>query len=258
MYEKELAAAIEIAKRASKNIMDYYRNGFTVEIKSDDSPVTTADKTSDVMIREYLAPLFPSYSFLTEESVDDKSRLHNDYVWTVDPLDGTQNYVAKDDQFTCNIALVYKHEAVLGVVSIPAKNEIYYAVKGQGAYVIRNCITTQIHCNNKVNDLTCLTSVFHMTDKEIETIKRNGNRITKVEKVGSSIKACLISEGKAELSYRLGDGTKEWDTAAFQIIVEEAGGVVLKLDGEPIKYNRVDVHNRGGYVIANKKENILL
>lgn len=256
--EKELKAAIEVSKIASEKIMEIYKKGFDVEIKDDDSPVTIADKTSDKIIREYLGKLFPSYAFLTEESVDNKARLKNDFCWVIDPLDGTCDYVAKDDEFTVNIALVYKHDVVLGVVAIPAKNDIYYAVKDGGAYMQHDVTIKKIHVNNKVKDLTCLTSVFHFEDNEKAMVKKHSDKITKVQKIGSSLKACYIAEGKAEMSYRLSEGTKEWDTAAFQILVEEAGGLVLKPDGKRMLYNREDVKNHEGYVIMNNKENFLL
>ena len=123
---------------------------------------------------------------------------------------------------------------------------------------MENGKTTQIHVNDKEEDLTVLTSNFHCTKKEMELIEKHSNFIKHVKKCGSSIKACRIAEGSAEISYRLSDGTKEWDTAAFDIIVKEAGGVVLKPDFTNITYNREDVYNRGGYIIANKKENIRL
>ena len=126
-YEKELNAAIKAAKDASKVILDFYHNGFKVETKDDNSPVTSADKASDKLIKEELIKAFPNYAFLTEESYNknDRSRLKNDYVWIIDPLDGTKDFVAHDDEFTINIALSYKHEVVLGVVLIPVKNEIF-------------------------------------------------------------------------------------------------------------------------------------
>ena len=107
MYQKEIEKMIEAAREASKNIMNYYNSGFHTEYKEDHSPVTEADKTSDILIKNILHEAFPNYAFLTEESRDDKSRLNNDYVFIVDPLDGTEDYVHKDDQFTVNIDLWY-------------------------------------------------------------------------------------------------------------------------------------------------------
>ena len=256
LFEKELNAAKEAGIKAKKVVLDYYHNGFNVEIKDDKSPVTQADKESDKIIREYLKARFPSYSFLTEESVDDKARLLNDYVWIIDPVDGTEDFIHYDDEFTINIGLAYKHQVVLGVVLVPAKNEIYYAVKDYGAYKINSDgITTRIHVSDKINDLTVLKSKYHSNQLEEDIYKKYQNKIKEIKTAGSSLKACYIAEGKAELSYRKSDGTKEWDTCAFQIIVEEAGGLVLKYDGTPITYNREDVYNRGGYVIMNRKEN---
>ena len=259
MFEKELEIALLACKEAMKNIMKYYNAGFHVEIKSDESPVTEADKTSDVLIKEIISKEFPNYSFLTEESDDDLSRLDNDYVFIVDPLDGTKDFVHKDDEFTVNIALSYKHKAVLGVVGVPAKNIIYYAVYGNGAFKIdENGKISQIHVSSKTEDLTCLISVFHSNENEDAVRLKYKDKITKVIKKGSSLKACLIAEGKAEISYRLSQGTKEWDTAAFQIIVEEAGGLVLKIDKTPMTYNRKDVYNREWYLIINRIENFLI
>lgn len=259
MWEKELDAALKAALDARDKILDIYHQKFDVEIKEDNSPVTQADKTADQMIRNYLGKLFPTYSFLTEESIDNLDRLKNDYVWIVDPVDGTKDFVAKDDQFTTNIALCYKHEIVVGVVVAPATGDIYYAIKGQGAY--HKTIATspiKIHVNDKLEDLTCLTSVFHLNETELKLIEKHHDKIKTVMKYGSSLKPCRIAEGLAEISYRMSSGTKEWDTAACQIIVEEAGGVFVEPDGKRITYNREDVYNRKGYIIANRKENILL
>ena len=120
MFEKELEAAIEAAKRAVKGILEIYNTPFEVEIKEDNSPVTLADKGADKLIREYLGQMFPDYGMLTEESNDDLSRLDKDYIWIVDPVDGTKDFVARDNEFTTNIALAYKGQVVVGVVSIPA------------------------------------------------------------------------------------------------------------------------------------------
>ena len=259
MYQKELEACLQAAKLARTKIMEVYNRPFEVEIKADDSPVTEADKEADRIIKEYLSKEFPSYAFLTEESCDDLSRRNNDYLFIVDPVDGTKDFVVKDNEFTTNIALAYKGEVVLGVISIPATKEIYYAVKGQGAYYLKeDNDAILIRVNDKEKDLTILTSRFHVTSKENEIIEKNQDIITNVRRCGSSIKACLIAKGEAEVSFRLGSGTKEWDTAASQIIVLEAGGVFAKPDLSTITYNRIDVYNREGFVVLNRKENIKL
>lgn len=259
MFEKELEAMIEIAERVRNDILNIYHQKFEVEIKSDHSPVTLADKTADRLIREFLHEKFPSYGMLTEESEDDINRLDKDYIFVVDPVDGTKDFVSKNGQFTTNIGLVYKHQVVAGVISIPCRNEIYYASLNQGAYFKSSeGKTERIHVNDKVKDLTMLTSNFHTTESELKIAKDNQDVITKVIGCGSSIKACLIAHGKAEVSYRLNPNTKEWDTAASQIIVKEAGGLFVEPDLKEITYNRKDVYNRNGFIILNRKENLFI
>ena len=258
MWEEQLNAAIEAGVKAIKGILEIYNTNFDVEIKDDNSPVTLADKNADKVIREYLHNKYPEYAFLTEESTDNKERLNNDYVWIVDPVDGTKDFVAKDGGFTTNIALAYKHEAVVGVVVVPLTGEIYYAAKGLGAFYRHQGITKRIHVNDKLDNLIVYKSVFHSTKQEEVMYEKYKDKIAKIEKWGSALKPCRIAQGLGELSYRLTDGTKEWDTAASQVIVEEAGGIFLDTKGKRIMYNREDVHNRIGYVICNRKENFLL
>ncbi|MCD8204641.1 MAG: 3'(2'),5'-bisphosphate nucleotidase CysQ [Coprobacillus sp.] len=259
MYHEELETAIKCARHCQKIILDvYYNENFTVETKSDNSPVTIADTKSDQYIRKTLSKAYPTYGLLTEECEDDLSRLDKEYVWIADPLDGTKDFVAKDDGFVINIALIHKHEIVLGVVCIPALDQIYWAIKGEGAYKRVNDVDIPIHVNNKKDNLLCLASVFHFTEAEGDLIKKHSDVITRVAQCGSSIKAVRIAEGEAEISYRLNPNTKEWDTAAPEIIVREAGGVYVKPDHTNYEYNRKDVYNREGYIIANCLENVLL
>ena len=258
MWEKELQVAIEAGLKARTKIMEIYNAGFDVEIKDDNSPVTMADKCADEIIRKHLHAAFPSHAFLTEESEDDVSRLENDYVWIVDPVDGTKDFVAKDGGFTTNIALAYNHELVVGVVVVPVTGEIYFASKGNGAFHRMNGKDYPIHVNDKTEDLTCLCSVFHTNETELQLIEKHKDKIKHVMKYGSSLKPCRIAEGLAEITYRMSAGTKEWDTGACQIIVEEAGGLFIEPDGSRITYNRKDVYNRKGYIVVNRKENILL
>ena len=258
MWEEQLNTAIEAGIAAIEGILKIYHTDFDVEIKDDNSPVTLADKNADKVIREILHKRFPDYAFLTEETDDDKSRLENDFVWIVDPVDGTKDFVAKDGGFTTNIALAYKHEAVVGVVVVPLTGEVYYAAKGMGAFYQKDGVTKQIHVNDKLDNLIVYKSVFHSKQNEEEMYKKHADKILRIEKWGSALKPCRIAQGLGELSYRLSDGTKEWDTAASQVIVEQAGGIFLDTNKKRIMYNREDVYNRDGYVICNRIENFLL
>ena len=242
---RELYAMLYASKAAEEKIMEIYRAGFEVEIKEDDSPVTLADKTADRIIREILQRDFPDYGFLTEESTDDRSRLKKESIFVVDPVDGTKDFVKKNGQFTTNIAWVFKNEVIAGVVNLPSTGETYFALKNGGAYYVSpDGKTERIHVNGKTDRLTMLVSNFHTTEEETSIFENNRDRIEKIEHFGSAIKACRIAHGLAEVSFRLNGHTKEWDTAASQIIVQEAGGIFDQPDLKPIRYNREDVYIR--------------
>lgn len=256
--KEKFEVALHAAQLAQQAILKVYAQPIHADIKSDDSPVTEADRLADKIIQETLSIAFPEDAFLTEESVDNPIRLTTQGVWIIDPVDGTKDFIQKNGEFTTNIAYVVNHEVVLGLIFIPVWNEYYYAIQGQGAYHVRAGQTNRIHVNDKLNELTVLVSRNHFNDEEKAVIQKHQKRITHQASYGSSIKACKIAEGVAELSYRLSSGTKEWDTAASQIIVEEAGGLFIKPDGTRYQYNREQVKNLEGYLIVNRKENILL
>ena len=261
MLNKELDVALNIIKEASKLVLDIYNSSsFDVEIKEDNSPVTKADKEADKLIVSSLKKYFPDDGFLSEESLDDKSRLNKSRVWIIDPVDGTKEFVAHTGDFTINIALSIDHVASFGVIAIPVTGEIYFAVKEMGSYYLKDKDSKpiRIHCNDKINDLTTLVSRFHCNEIEQEMIKKHNDVIKHQKVVGATIKGCLIAQGLAEMSYRFSSNTKEWDTCAMQVIVEEAGGYILKFDKTPIRYNRQDVYNKDGYLIINRIENFLL
>ncbi len=261
MLEKELEISLIAIKEAMKVVLDiYHSNNLEVEIKEDNSPVTKADKEADKLITSLLKKYFPDDGYLTEESVDDKSRLSKSRVWIIDPIDGTKEYVAHTGDFTINIGLAIDHQVYLGVIAIPVTGEIYYAVKGDGSYYLKNelAIPERIHCSGKLDDLTTLVSRFHSNEMEQMAIKKHSDKIKHQRVVGATIKGCLIAHGKAEMSYRFSSNTKEWDTCAMQAIVEGAGGFILKFDKTPIKYNRENVYNKDGYLIINRIENFLL
>ena len=241
MWEKQLAAAIKAGELAKRSILEIYKGHFKVEIKKDKSPVTTADKKADKIISDYLRSSFPSYAILSEESKDDLSRLNNDYVWIIDPLDGTTNFIDKNDEFTINIALAHKHKVVVGVVIIPVTGEIYYATDHGGAFYSNEGKVKEIHVSSFKNNLRVLLSRSHHGKNEEAALKKYGDLISKKKYVGAAIKACLIASGQAELSIGLNDKTKEWDTAASQIILKEADGVFFEPHGTWLKYNRKDL-----------------
>lgn len=251
MYSEQLQVALKAAKKASKKILDYYYKGFNVRFKEDESEVTSADIASEKIIKDTLIKAYPNYGMLSEESVDDKSRLENDFCWIVDPLDGTRDFVNKTGNFSINIALSYKNEVVLGVIAVPCKDIIYYATKGNGAYKIENGIVEKINVSKKKKDIRMVISQFFF--KEFDKYNQDPN-VVELIPMGSSYKAGLIAEGKAELCIKDDPHTKEWDTAPSEIIIAEAKGLMGNVYSEKMKYNKDDVINHDGFIICNCKE----
>ena len=251
MFEKELEVVLNTIKLAKETILSIYYKGFDVSIKEDNSVVTNADLASEKIIRESLMKNFPNYAILSEETHDNKERLMNDYCFIVDPLDGTKDYVNKTNNFAINIALAYKNEIVLGVIAVPCRDIYYYAVKGEGAYKIEKGTVSKIQVSDRKENLRMLTSQFFFNDNgEFE----NNPLIESLTPIGSSYKAGLIAEGKAEFCVKFDDHTKEWDTAPSEIIIREAGGVMSDMYGAENKYNRENFVNTNGFIIANNIE----
>jgi 3'(2'), 5'-bisphosphate nucleotidase len=257
MYEKALAVAKEAAILAGEKILEYYYSDFEVEYKSDDSPLTCADRAADEVIQEILLRDFPEISILSEESSDDLKRLEESLLWVVDPLDGTKEFIHHTNEFTVNIALVKDGHPVVGVVYVPVTEELYYASIGNGSFYEVNEELRKNRVSDRTEKLRLLSSKYHKSDDFLDLLEDHAKHISSVESVGSSLKGCMIARGIAEAYYRFGY-TSEWDTAAVQLVAEEAGGVFRQLDHTEMTYNRVDVLNRKGFYIVNKEENILV
>lgn len=256
MLKKALEVAIEAALEAGKVIMTIYKTDHEIHTKEDDSPLTCADQAADQVITNMLEQAFPSHAILSEESIDDLKRLDMSYCWVVDPLDGTKEFIHHTDEFTVNIALVKDHQAILGVVYVPVTDELYYAYKGGGSYYRHKGETHVNSVSHRKDHLRILSSKYHKSDSFLDFIERHASIISSIESVGSSLKGCMIARGVAECYYRFGL-TSEWDTAAVQVVVEEAGGIFKEMDHQEMRYNRQDTLNRKGFYIVNHMENVL-
>jgi len=247
----------ELAIQAGQAIMKIYETDFDVEYKGDNSPLTLADKTANDIIVSALEKEYSEYAILSEESRDDKCRLNNDYCFIVDPLDGTKEFVKRNGQFTVNIALAYKGCPILGVIYVPVTKQLYYASKDEGAYLqdIETGDIKQLRVSEKRDNLIWVGSKSHSSEKEENLISTHEDLISDIISAGSSLKGCMVAEGKADVYYRFGL-TSEWDTAAMQCIVEEAGGIFRQMDGSEMVYNRENNLNEKGFYIVNRTENI--
>lgn len=262
MWERELAAAKQVAVEAGKEIMKIYSSAedMQVEYKDGDMPLTAADKAANRVIISRLRKEFPDYAILSEEEKDNPLRLERDLCFVVDPLDGTKEFIKRNGQFTVNIALSHKHRTVMGVIYVPVSGELYYASQGQGAFrtnVEHGEKTERLHvsANKDIKTLRVVLSNSHGCKQMDELLAKY--QLTNFVQVGSSLKGCMIASGEADVYYRY-NPTMEWDTAAMQCIVEEAGGVFRQMDGTEMLYNRENSLNERGFYAINCMENRLV
>ncbi|WP_333896886.1 3'(2'),5'-bisphosphate nucleotidase CysQ [Brevundimonas aurantiaca] len=245
-----LALAIaEIAEDAARLILPYWRSDTAVETKSDDSPVTQADRAAEALILERLAALYPGVQMVAEEAVAESGAPDQaeDWFWLIDPLDGTKGFVRGGEAFTVNIALIHAGRPVAGVVTAPATATTWRTdASGQGAFRRQFGEQQEGEAHSgaewrpiKVRDRPAegMALLSHsVTDEEAARLAaRHG--CTRWQGTDSSLKFCLIAEGRFDAYPRSGP-TSEWDTAAGQAVLEAAGGRVLADDGQPLSYGK--------------------
>jgi 3'(2'), 5'-bisphosphate nucleotidase len=267
--DQYLHTLINASLEAGRSILDIYASDFNVSYKDDHSPLTLADRRSNDIITSCLsAPPFNRFPILSEEGRDIpfKERENWEYFWLVDPLDGTKEFVRRNGEFTVNIALIKRNRPVAGVIYIPVKDIFYFAAEGSGAYRLADSeiVNHELTLEDLLNEsdrlplpytqspeagnkspVKIIASRSHLSPETEDFICKTKDRHGEVEIIssGSSLKFCLIAEGAADIYPRFGP-TMEWDTAAGQCIVEEAGGKVLHSESmEPLKYNKEDLLN---------------
>ena len=245
----ELDIAIKAAQEASNVILDIYQKDYNISTKTDNSPVTDADLESNKIINKILSNT--KYSILSEEDVDDQSRLSKDMIWIVDPLDGTSDFIDKTGEFTIMIALTQNKKPILGVIAWPTEKTLFVAQKNCGAFRYSNDKWDKISVTKIENLSKCRTigSRHHLSDKEKEFIKKIG--IKDFSSIGSSLKVGKISSGEAEVYITTTNKMKEWDTAASYCIITEAGGKMTDMLGNELTYNNKNVYHQNGILVTN-------
>jgi 3'(2'), 5'-bisphosphate nucleotidase len=243
--KKWLPEIIRIAREAGVAIMEVYRGEIDVERKDDNSPLTKADLAAHDIIERHLKKLTPHLPILSEESANipySERRTWRTY-WLVDPLDGTREFIKRNDEFTVNIALIDEDQPVMGVVYAPALDMLYFAGKGFGTFrQAKGEPATRISARPLDPDaVTIAGSRSHAGERMQGFLQRVSEKLSPPQSLslGSSLKICLVAEGSADLYPRLGL-TSEWDTAAAQCVLEQAGGHLLQWNGEALRYNRKD------------------
>ncbi len=248
LYQSLIQQVVPIAKKAGDAILEVYHSASDVEIvsKADNSPLTLADRASNAVICEELEKLDLKFPIISEENkvVSYEERKHYTYYWLIDPLDGTKEFIKRNGEFTVNIALIHKGRTVLGVVYAPVLNEMYWASKGYGAYMSGTDGEEKLeakHFSMKDNGLGVVCSRSHLNEGTQKYVDQLNNPVLVAK--GSSLKFLILAKGGAHLYPRLAP-TMEWDTAAAQIVLEEAGGKVIHAETKaPLAYNKENLLN---------------
>jgi 3'(2'), 5'-bisphosphate nucleotidase len=243
-----------LAVEAGRAILEVYHTDFSVDLKADESPLTLADTRSHQIIADGLQSAYPDIPVLSEEgkSVPYGVRKNWDRFWLVDPLDGTREFIKRNDDFTVNIALICDRMPTMGAVYVPALDDLYLADVQKGCYrSFRGCKTRlKIPPKMPVLVLRIVQSRSHPSAELDAYIQRFP--ATESIRRGSSLKFCTVASGEADLYPRLGP-TWEWDTAAGHAVVLAAGGLVVDLEGNPVRYNKETLLN-GSFLAAPSLE----
>ncbi len=255
---KYLNSIVEIAKGADEIILDIYekykRDSINIKYKNDNSPLTEADTKASDFICSKLKNLDPTIPIICEETkqVPYEERKNWSRFWLVDPLDGTKEFIKKNGEFTVNICLIENNQPTLGVVSVPVQGKVYYSYRGSGAYMYDKGGNSRVklECNllNKDNPVNVVCSRSHGNKSTSNYL--NNYKIGELIVSGSSLKFMLLCENKAQLYPRL-HPTMEWDIAASDAILREAGGSIRLLDGNLMQYNKQDLRNPSFIAFGN-------
>ena len=243
--EKALLEALVVAARAAgAEILKLVEAGFEVETKHDQSPVTICDRAAERIILEFLRQAAPGVPVIAEEEVAaGRIPAHDDTYFLVDPLDGTKEFIRGGDDYTVNIGLIAGGQPKLGVVYQPAIDKLWAGIVGDGAFVEENGERRCINCRPLGESRAAVASKSHLTQSTVDYLAQVMGLCDHVS-VGSSLKFCIVAEGKADIYPRLSP-TSEWDTAAGHAVLLAAGGRVDGLDGNPLAYGKKAFLNLG-------------
>ncbi len=254
--DREMSVALEVAREAGAAILDIYDGPLEIEQKvgaDDREPVTQADRIANEIIVQRLSREFPEDGILAEESIDTERRLGKSRVWMIDPLDGTTGFIDGNGDFAVQIGLAENGVCVLGVVYQPLTGVLYRAVRGGGAWVERpEAEPERARVSNRI-DLSTMrlaASRSHRSPRMDKVVQKFGVK-QEVRRGSVGIKVGLIVEQQCDLYVHLSPRTKQWDTCAPEIILQEAGGKLTDLFGRPLRYNSPEVQNRNGIVASN-------
>jgi 3'(2'), 5'-bisphosphate nucleotidase len=257
VYARELEVALKLAREAGAIILSFYDSPLHIERKigadEHSEPVTQADRAANELIVSGLQREFPDDGILAEESLDTERRLTKRRVWMVDPLDGTNGFIARDGDFAVQIGLAVEGRSLLGVVYQPLSDLLYRATIGGGAWIERagfEAERARVSDESRVEEMRLAASRNHRSPRMDVVVRALGLK-DEVQRGSVGVKVGLIIERQCDVYVHLSPRTKQWDTCAPEAILSEAGGRITDLFGEPLGYNQPEVQNRNGLVASN-------
>jgi len=252
-----MEVATELARTAGSVLLRHYNSPFLVEQKvnalQETEEVTAADREANELIVDRLRNEFPADGILAEESTDTEHRLEKDRVWLIDPMDGTKNFIRRDGDFAVQIGLAVNGESVLGTVYQPVREVLYRAVRGGGSWIEEKTEPARrmtVSSRTNPNEMVLASSRSHRSPR-MERVVSTFQFKDEVRRGSVGVKIGLITEQQADLYLHLSPSTKQWDTCGPEIILQEAGGRLTDLFGQPLRYNGVRIDNRNGIVATN-------
>lgn len=243
----EVQLASEAARQAGQITLKYYGGKYDVRDKDQDNPVTTADLEADAYLRQILLDAHPDYGWLSEETADSPERLTREALWIVDPIDGTKEFLDEIPEYVVSIALVEGGEPTVGIIYNPPRDELFVAARGGGTHLNGQ----RVFCSEctELDQATLIVSRSEVKRGEIDPFLPH---LDKVEPVGSvAYKLALVAAGAADFNLSV-QPKNEWDVCAGDLLVREAGGCMLDLEGQVRRYNQKDPLIAGGLVAGNE------
>ncbi len=249
-FAAELHAATRIAQAVAPIALRYHGTDLQVDRKAGNEPVTIADRMCSTFIVEELQRAFPGDIVVSEEVADTKERLRNSRVWYVDPIDGTKDFIRGAKTYCVMIGLAIDHEPKIGVVYQPNHKSLIFASEGSGAWSIAGGSTSRLRVS-RMSDISkgrlLTTSVAQSSEMQ------NLLGIKGADKIGSiGMKMCALAAGASDIYVNPATNCSSWDTCAPQVILQEAGGKMSRLSGQPLHYDNEDtMHHKGGLIATN-------
>jgi len=250
--KKITLSLIDTFNRASQVALDLRKVGLTKEIKSDNTPVSNGDIEVNKILTKKIQEITPNILIVSEESANNKMDNNLKDFWLIDPIDGTKDYISNRDEFTLNAALILNKKPAIGIITAPAKKRVFYSYGSSNSYELIDGL--EISLIDKKKDYEELTAVSYSSELKPEILEiHNKYKITKHQKMKSSLKFCVIAAGEFDM-YVAEPRACEWDIAAGHAILEHAGGKITDFNGDEILYGKPEFKNPS---LILKNKNIL-